>query len=56
MTQPETEEEKLRRECVEMYNQLHASGAIDGTYEEWLADATKKAALKLDPNRIILPS
>lgn len=56
MTQPETEEERLRRECREMYNDLHRAGAIEGTYEEWLADATKKAAAKLDPNRIILPS
>lgn len=56
MTQPETEEDRLRRECREMYADLHRSGAIEGTFEEWLADATKKAALKLDPNRIIVPT
>ena len=52
----ETEIERLSRECREMYEELYAKGVIDGTYEEWLKDATEKAMKKLDPPRIILPS
>jgi|CXWL01.1.fsa_nt_gi predicted YcjX-like family ATPase len=52
----ETETERLSRECRAMFDELSAKGAIDGTYEEWLKDATEKALKKLDPSRIILPA
>ena len=52
----ETETERLSRECRAMFDELSAKGAIDGTYEEWLEDAMKKAAARLDPSRIILPA
>ena len=45
----ETEVDRLSRECREMYDELAASGAITGTYAEWLKAAAEQAAQKLDP-------
>lgn len=44
----ESEEDRLRRETRELYDDLAASGAITGTYAEWLASAAEEAARKLD--------
>lgn len=51
----ESEVDRLRRETREMYNDLFAAGAIEGTYEEWLAHATKRALAEAEPKRIITP-
>lgn len=49
--QPETEEDRLRRECRTMYDELLAAGKIDGSYADWIEHATKKALA--DPKRIV---
>lgn len=51
--QPETEQERLSRECREMYDELFKAGKIEGTYEEWLKHATKKALAEAEPKRIV---
>ena len=55
MSQVETEAERLSRECRELYDELYEADMIDGTYEEWFADAAKKGAKRLDPSPIITP-
>ena len=54
--QPETEEEMLRRTTKALFVELSEKGLIDGTYEEWLKDATEKATKKLAGDRIITPT
>lgn len=51
----ETEEERLRRETRAMFEELKAKDLVEGTYEEWLADATRKAIARIDPPRIVMP-
>ena len=53
--QPETEEEMLRRTTRALFDDLSAKGYVDGTYEEWLKDATEKAAKKIAGDRILTP-
>jgi len=56
---PETEQERLSRECREMYDELTSKGLIEGTYAAWLEASAKKGAERLAPAdapRIILPS
>jgi len=50
----EPEADRLRRETRELYDELKAKDLIEGSYEEWLADATKKAIALIDPKRIVV--
>lgn len=43
----ESEEERLRRETRDLYDELVTRGAITGTYAEWLAAAAEEAAEKM---------
>ena len=54
--QPETEEEMLRRKTRALFEELSEKGYVDGTYEEWLKDATEKATKKLAGDRIVTPT
>lgn len=55
-TTPETEKERLSRECRELYDDLHSKGLIEGHYSEWLEAAAKEAAKKLDPPTVLTAS
>lgn len=48
----ESEQDRLSRECREMYDELVTRGAITGTYAEWLGAAAIQATEPPEQPRI----